>query len=198
MDRVVALNGGLGGPGGNTAELVVAMTRALEARGAAVEIVHLATLDRHEELAARLRAASGLVVATGTYWDSWSSAMQSFFEVMTPTEGTDVWLGKPAATLVTMHSVGGKEVLSRLQGVLCTLGASIPPMSGLALSLASLEAHRESDHADDFWSLEDLDVIAHNLTTAMRGRRDYRSWTVDRANPARKWLSTERPPPARS
>ena len=125
-----------------------------------------------------LERARGFIFATGTYWDSWGSPLQRFFEESTSLEGGAVWLGKPAATLVTMHSVGGKGVLSRLQGVLSTLGVLIPPMSGLAYSQANHLALQSGGDAD-FWRVEDLEVVAHNLLAALKLREGWRSWPVE-------------------
>jgi hypothetical protein len=98
-----------------------------------------------------------------------------------------------AAAVVTMHSVGGKEVLSRLQGVLSTLGLLIPPMSAMTYSLAGHVAARSDDPAyasfrDDFWQQEDLEVIGHNLLEAASGGRSWKSWNVDRTDAARLWI----------
>jgi chromate reductase len=142
-----------------------------------------------------LCAADALVFATGTHWDSWSSPLQKFLEDATPAEAGPLWLGKPAAVLVTEHSVGGKAVLSRLQGVLLTLGCSLPPLSGLVLSQAVQLARRHTPDpalADDFWSPDDLDVIAHNLLTAARQPRPaWRAWPVDRQHFSRPWLTSD-------
>jgi chromate reductase len=187
--RILLLNGGLGGAAGNTAAVLRPLLTALAPR-AEVECVHLATdargLDALEPL---LEAARGFVFSTGTYWDSWGSPLQAFLERATRLEGSDAWLGKPAAVVVTMHSVGGKEVLSRLQGVLCTLGLELPPMTGFAHSLAAQLALQvpHGDHARDLWSLEDLEVVAHNLLEAATGTRRYHAWTVDRGDPMRRW-----------
>ena len=101
-----------------------------------------------------------------------------------------MWLGRPAAVVVTMHSVGGKGVLSRLQGVLSTLGLLIPPMSGTVLSLATELATSEPaaiDEVADLWTREDLDVVASNLLEAVRGGRTFTPWAVSRADPRRVW-----------
>jgi chromate reductase len=136
--------------------------------------------------------ADAYVFSSGVYWDSWGSPLQRFFEHVTPLEGDACWFGKPAACLVTMHSVGGKEVLSRLQGVMNTFGLYIPPMSALTYSLASHIALRDGagSHADDLWSLGDLKVVAHNLlAAAAQPRPSWLNWPVDRANPQRIWLT---------
>lgn len=153
-----------------------------------------------------LEWAEAFVFATGTYWDSWGWPLQKFLESATDTEGTEVWLGKPAAVIVTMHSVGGKSVLSRLQGVLNTYGAMIPPMSGIvvsavgqiALSAADVLDDRmssnESDLLDDLWRPDDLEIVAHNLfvaarQSAVKTKPSYRSWEVDERGFEQQWLN---------
>lgn len=185
--HVLAIDGSLAGEHGNSAALLDAATGAL--RGEEITRVSLAAAPGFAAHRAALAAADALVVATGTYWDSWSSHLQRFLEEATETEGTGLWLGKPAAVLVTAHSVGGKGVLSRLQGVLVTLGAQIPPMGGLVVSLVGERAReRGGPGCEDVWSAEDLDVVCHNLRECARGGRDFRAWTVDRGDPRRRWL----------
>src|SRR5690606_36018432 len=70
--------------------------------------------------------AQGIIFLSGTYWDSWGSPLQVFLEKTTTWETGDLLLGKPAGVIITMHSVGGKSILSRLQGVLNTQGLIIP------------------------------------------------------------------------
>ena len=184
--NILILNGSLGGAGGNTSSALGQLTRHLSSS----ITCHLAEgkMPTREDLA----KADAYVFSTGVYWDSWGSPLQKFFEHATPLEGDACWFGKPAACLVTMHSVGGKEVLSRMQGVLNTFGLYVPPMSALTYSLANDIALREGagSHADDLWSLGDLEVLARNLTLAARAPRlEWSSWPVDRANPQRIWLS---------
>jgi chromate reductase len=176
--RILLLNGALGGRTGNPAHVLERLAGLFAP--ADVRIHHLAEDPAAIPLVAE---ADAVVLATGTYWDSWGSPLQRFLEEATPTEGTAVWLGKPVAVLVTEHAVGGKGVLSRLKGVMSTFGALVPPMSGLVLSRM---AH-ESGFADA-WCMADLEVIAHNLLEAVRGGRSWRTWPVDRTDPHTRWL----------
>jgi chromate reductase len=180
------VNGSLGGATGNTARALNEITRHFPSTKAC----HLAEgqMPSRDDLA----KADAYVFSSGVYWDSWGSPLQKFFEHVTPLEGDPCWFGKPAACLVTMHSVGGKEVLSRMQGVLNTFGLYTPPMSALAYSLANDIALREGagSHADDLWSLGDLEILAKNLAIAASAPKlNWSSWPVDRANPQRIWLS---------
>jgi chromate reductase len=189
--RVVVLNGSLGGERGNTGAVLAALLTYLRPR-CEVEVIQLATDGRTAtELSPNLHGADAFVFATGTYWDSWGSPLQRFFEQATDMEGTDVWLGKPAAVLVTMHSVGGKGILSRVQGVLSTLGLLVPPMSGLVYSLASHIAMHDAPsdpELTDFWQLHDCEIIAHNLLEAAIGGRNWRAWPIDRGAADRLWI----------
>jgi chromate reductase len=187
--RITLLDGSLGGADGNTAAIAARLVGHLAPR-ASVRTVHLRDASDAAALAQLLGDSAGFVFTTGTYWDSWGSPMQRFLETATDLEASDVWLGKPAAVVVTMHAVGGKEVLSRLQGVLCTLGLMLPPMSGFVYSLANhlaLEGPAREGQ-DDLWRLDDLAIVAHNLLEALAGGRDFRAWPVDRTDPRRRWI----------
>jgi multimeric flavodoxin WrbA len=189
MKKILILNGSLGCNSGNTIFLLERLQKSIPNS----EIVHLKDLlDKKiaiEDLKIKLESASGFVFSSGTYWDSWGSPMQYFLESVTEFEASDIFMGKPASVMITMHSVGGKGVLSRLQGVLNTLGMMIPPMSGIVYSLAGqLALETESTFAEDFWGLEDVDVIAHNLQVAINKETSYRSWPVDHKDPKRLWV----------
>lgn len=204
--RILLLDASLAGPGGNSSRLLALLSPRLsphaELDPAALSGPRAADFAA---LAPRLRAADAFVFATGTHWDSWSSALQKFLEDATPAEASELWLGKPAAVLVTEHSVGGKAVLSRLQGVLVTLGCSLPPLSGLVLSRAAHAARRHApdasatEAAEDYWSPDDLDVVAHNLLSAARAPRPvWHAWPVDRRHFDRPWLDGTEAQPRRA
>ena len=186
--RILVLNAALNGRDGNTAVL---LNRAAEFLRpfADVHPVYLAEHYSYERVREELMAAQGIIVGTGTHWDSWSSLLQRFLEDTTPDEGEAPWFAKPAGVLVSMHSVGGKGVVSRLQGVLSTLGCLIPPMSALAYSYANQAALSvPSALTADLWSVEDVDVVAWNVLTAARHANDYRKWPVDRTRFGEKWI----------
>ncbi|MDF3058822.1 MAG: hypothetical protein K0R17_3037 [Rariglobus sp.] len=188
--RILLLNASLAGDSGNTAVLI-ARARRLLARRATLATLTLSTPDSpaFAGLRPHLEKADAFLIGTGTHWDSWSSVLQKFLEDATPAEGTALWLGKPAACVVTEHSVGGKGVLSRLQGVLVTLGCTLPPMSGLVLSRAAvLAAQHAPKAADDFWCADDLRIVCHNLAEAASGTRRWKTWPVDRDDFAGRWL----------
>lgn len=189
IPKILCVNGSLGGADGNTARLIAELRSCLGSRVEWRELT-LSKAGAGEGAEAALAWADGFAFATGTYWDSWGSPLQRFLEDQTGTEATALWMGKPAAVLVTMHSVGGKGVLSRLQGVLNTLGCSIPPMSGMVYSLANHLALRQgSEFAEDLWQLDDLDSISHNLLQAFAASPEWKTWPVDREDPRRPWIS---------
>jgi multimeric flavodoxin WrbA len=194
--RILILNAALAGGEGNTAVGLERVRRALAHGGKAeVRVVTLAEKN-FSEVKAELVWAEGVVFGTGTHWDSWSSVLQRFLEDATEAEGTKVWLGKPVACVVTEHSVGGKGVLSRLQGVLVTLGCLIPPMSGVVLSKVAQMAGghslalvaTEAKGTEDFWGAEDLKIVAHNLIEAVKGTRKWKAWAVDREDFEKRWM----------
>lgn len=194
--KILILNGSLGGENGNTQVLINAATQYITKHNIEFEIIHLEQLDKNPiNLKNKLTSANGFIFTSGTYWDSWGSPMQKFLEESTEFEASDVFFNKPASVMITMHSVGGKGVLSRLQGVLNTIGLAIPPMSGLVYSLSAHLAinqatnlKEDSTFNEDFWSLEDIEVVIHNLITYMLHKKDYKSWPVDHKDPKRRWL----------
>ncbi len=192
--KVLILNGSLGGPRGNTSVIVEKMTGLLVGKNE-VDVLHLAEMGSIAGIESNLRSASAFVFTTGTYWDSWGSPLQKFFEEATELEASDIWLGKPAAVIATMHSVGGKEVVSRLQGVLSSLGLLLPPMTAMIYSLANhlaLKSGSEDPMAQDFWRLEDLEVVSTNLQTAVEcaqiQKPRWKTWPIDENDPRRRWL----------
>lgn len=185
------INGSPSGSDGNTAVLM-SYAADLLAKHGSVRWLNLSegvSVTRAEQ---ELRECSGILIGTGTYWDSWGSSLQKFLEDMTHTEGSDCWLGKPVGVVVSMHSVGGKGVLSRLQGVLNTFGAIIPPMSAMVYSAVAELALQgaESVVIKDLWRPSDLDIICHNLVESSNGSKQWRSWPVERDHFSGKWLKS--------
>lgn len=203
IPRILLVNGSPCGRQGNSSRLLEHFAYHLRQR-AVVDSLVLAESTDPEVWESHIRAANGFVFATGTYWDSWGSPLQRFLESLTPIEATDAWLGKPAAVLVTMHSVGGKAVLSRLQGVLNTLGLMIPPLCGWVYSATAQAAIEWAEPglgcqasdtvafrqqiSEDVWSLSDLQIVAHNLIEATNGTHRWNAWTVERRHFDRRWI----------
>jgi NAD(P)H-dependent FMN reductase len=184
---VLILNAGLAGRAGNSQVIAAHAAEVLERRGAAHESLVLrdATIG---EVQAALARSQRLVFVSGTYWGGFSSLLQHLFEELTPSEGGALWLGKPAAVLVSAHQVGAQSVLWRLQGLLVALGCSIPPMSGVVISKVGEELRRRAPElCGDVWGLEDVAVALHNLL-ATPVTCSFRAWPVDSQHYAERWL----------
>lgn len=185
--KIAVLDGSLSGSGGNTGALVAHFLAALPG-DVTVDHVVLAEVEDVPALRDRLRAADGFVVASGTYWQSWGSPLQRFFEQATPWELTDVWVGKPVTVLVTMHSVGGAEVMARIMAVVNMLGAFVPPLCAMAYSRVG-HLLREVAEEEDTWDVEDVAVMAANFCAAMRGEKATAVWKIaPDADVVRRWL----------
>lgn len=187
--NVLVLNAGLGGASGNSQVVSERSIAALRARGVAHELLVLRDVALADVQSALARAER-LVVVTGTYWGGFSSLLQQLFEELTPTETSELWLGKPAAVFVTEHQVGAQAVLSRLQGVLVTFGCLLPPLSGVVISKVgeALRA-RAPELCEDVWGLQDVETALHNLLVAPFTPRDYEVWPVDREHYTERWLT---------
>jgi multimeric flavodoxin WrbA len=187
MKHIIIFNGAIGGAEGNTQKLLERAMQEIKKQKMTCEMINLC--DQVFDIESILKKADGFIFSSGTYWDSWGSPMQKFLENLTPFEASPLLLGKPVSVLITMHSVGGKEVLSRLQGVLSTMGMLIPPMAGMAYSLAAkLALESNSSFSEDFWSLEDLNIIIENLAIATQLDTKYKAWPVDHKDPTRFWF----------
>lgn len=194
MKKILIINGSLGGATGNTNVLINECCKLISEKNFSTDVIHLHDFfSTHADnsfllLKKELQSADGFLFTSGTYWDSWGSPMQRFLETITDLEATDVLMGKACAVVITMHSVGGKEVLSRLQGVLNTMGLLIPPMSGLVYALSThLALQSQNDFAKDFWSKDDLEIVLHNLSAGIHGEKTFMAWPVDKKDPTRLW-----------
>ena len=189
MQSILILNGSPSGRKGNCHKLILKLKKLLSPKCKS-EIVHLAEVKSFRSVFKAVEKAQGIMFVTGTYWDSWGSPLQKFLEEGTDLEGTPALMGKPCAVVVLKHSVGGKGVLSRLQGVLSTMGLLIPPMSGMVYSLVSDISMKapKTLHQDDLWSLEDLKVVLNNFETALGFSVNWQAWPVDRKNFRKTWV----------
>lgn len=189
MKKIVVVNGSIRGREGNCGLLIDRFRECLSPR-AELECVHLHDGAPMSEVTQAVKQAHGFIFLTGTYWDSWGSPLQKFLEDATPTEGTEIWLGKPCAVGVLMHSAGGKGVLSRLQGVLNTFGLIIPPMSGFLYSTVNQLALQGGENrlTEDLWRPADIEVVCHNILEACHGSTNWKAWPVNRADFDKIWL----------
>lgn len=184
MKNILLINGALGGRVGNTAMLLKKIKRMILKNhdNVKVKIIHLHPSFCWNSVKRNIKRADALIFSTGTYWDSWGSSMQQLFEKMTVLEGSKYLVGKPAAAIVTMHSVGGKEVCSRILGNLVSLGCMIPPFAGFAYSYADHVAHKTRTSGrrllDDVWHIQDLQSLLNNLVKAasVETKPEYEVW----------------------
>lgn len=190
MKKILILNGSLGGKDGNTQKIIWPFLKKLEQEKISFEELFLNEEKSFIDLENKCISADGFLFISGTYWDSWGSPLQKFLEISTQFEGTKAIFSKPASVIISMHSVGGKSVLSRLQGVLNTQGYLIPPMSGMVYSLQThLCKDIENSFVDDFWSLEDVEIVAHNLIETINKTGQYKAWPIDKKDPKRVWFN---------
>jgi chromate reductase len=185
---VLLINAGLGGRCGNSQVVAEHCSKILTGLGVAHEIAVLEGA-RPGAVQAAIARAERLVFVSGTYWGGFSSLLQQLFEELTPTEASELWLGKPAAVLVTAHQVGAQSVLFRLQGVLVTFGCLVAPMSGVVITKVGegLRA-RAAELCGDVWGLDDIATALHNLLAVPFAPATFRAWPVDREHYAERWL----------
>lgn len=184
MKNVLIINGAIGGRAGNTAMLLKKIKKMILKQHEAVKVktIHLHPTFCWNSVKRNIKKADCLIFSTGTYWDSWGSSMQQLFEKMTVLEGSKYLVGKPACAIVTMHSVGGKEVCSRILGNLVSLGCMIPPFAGFAYSYADHVAHKTRTSGrrllDDVWHIQDLQTLLNNLIKAasVETKPEYEVW----------------------
>jgi len=191
------INGSIGGKNGNTSSLIKKIKRKINKIDPVIKIkiLHLHKDFYWPKVRSFIKESDALIFCTGTYWDSWGSPMQQLFEKMTEIEGKQHLLGKPAGAIVTMHSVGGKEIASRMQGVLCSMGCVLPPFSAFAYSYADHIAHQSrftgKKLLDDVWHIEDLHALLWNIIEYAKGNKDWKVWDyldTEAYNPTSVWL----------
>ena len=172
--KILILNGSPQGSKSNGQKLIQKIVQEL---GTTVQtsVQHLSQKKYSKSLKAKIEAADVCIFVSGTYWDSWGSPLQEFLEKATELEGSKAILGKPCAVFILMHSVGGKGVLSRLQGVLSTMGFLIPPMSGMVYSSLGHRLSKGAPKAmdEDIWHLNDVRLILANLKISLEIKKDW-------------------------
>jgi multimeric flavodoxin WrbA len=195
--KISIINGSLGGRSGNTGHLINKIRKILQKIDPSIKVCVLNLSPSFDWLRIRkgIRSSDGLLFCSGTYWDSWGSPMQQLFEKMTQIEGKKHLVGKPVSVIVTMHSVGGKEIVSRMQGVLCSMGCMIPPFTGFAYSYSDHIAHKSrvtgKKLLDDVWHINDLNALLGNLVEAVKKTNNWKVWDyldTNALDPAYIWL----------
>ncbi len=165
--HVVVLNGSIRGGAGDSGVVCARIAERVVGTGGSVDVVVLGELAGSvTDVAARVGKASAFVIVTGTYWGSWGSPLQRFFEMMTPYEASGVFLGKACGAVVTMDSVSGAEVGARLLSTMNLLGCAVVPLGLVALSRVSrlIDGRADADEAwADIWRPDDIDTLVDNV-----------------------------------
>ena len=192
MSNILIINGSISGAQGNTAELLALAEEQLTEQGHTVDYLELARDPSLDRILAQCEKADAFIFGTGTYWDSWGSPLQKFFEITSSTEGDDYWMGKPVAAIVTAHAVGSKGILSRLFGVLNVYGMMIPPLAGFAYTFVNHVALTKNvapeELEKELWSHHDVEIICHNLIEALKRTNNWKKWPSDNVHFVEKWL----------
>ncbi len=171
--KILIINGSIRGKKGNSWKLSKIAEKVLKSEHSAyVSIINLSEPKPSiKEVYDILNSSDGFLVVSGTYWNNWGSPLQRFIEIITTFENSPALFGKPLACAVTMDSVGGAEVASRIQSVFSGLGCWNPPCSTLVVSRVGQEAVLSSkgqteDPNEDVWRVDDIDIVLKNLVTA--------------------------------
>lgn len=190
MAHILIINGSISGISGNTAELLALAEEKLTDAKHTVSYLELCRDPDLDRMLSEASKADAFIFGTGTYWDSWGSPLQKFFELTSSTEGESYWLGKPVGTIVTAHAVGAKGILSRLFGVLNVYGMLIPPLAGLAYTYVNQVALPKApeDLQKELWTADDVEIVCHNLLEALHGGKNWKQWPVDNVHFTDKWL----------
>ncbi|MEK6878085.1 MAG: NAD(P)H-dependent oxidoreductase [Nanoarchaeota archaeon] len=185
--NILIINAALNGSTGNTAQLLKIAERKLR-QSFEVDTVCLNNRITFDKCISKIKNASGFIIGTGVHWNGWSSLLQKFLESATPTEGKEMWLGKPCGFIVTMHSVGGIEVLSRLITTMNLMGCFTPPACGMSYSLAEHKSRKSKFNENIFWDSSDINIVCHNLSEAINHSNSWKFWKVDRSHINDVWL----------
>jgi hypothetical protein len=181
MSKLLIIEGGIHGRQHNCGEVV----KALEALSP-FENTETIYLSEKTPLEKEYCEADAYLFITGCYWDSCGWPMQKFIEDFTHLECDPRIMGKPAGVIVLNHCVGGKSVLSRLQGVLSCQGYLIPPLTGMVIARDSMNFE-----SNDSWSLADMDTVLKNLYIPCAIRFPWVRWPVDRGDFEKTWVNIE-------
>lgn len=179
--NLLIVEGGIHGREKNCGQIVHALVELSPFE--ATSVVYLSGMSILEKVICN---ADAILFLTGVYWDDCGWPLQKFLSDFTHLECDSRIMGKPAGVIVLCHSVGGKSVLSRLQGVLSSQGFLIPPLSGMVLSRDSMD----SKDADS-WGLADMDIVLQNLYIACLLKLAWRKWPVQRVDYDKVWVSLE-------
>jgi chromate reductase len=188
--NLLILNGSIQGSKGNCGHLIAYLKKQYGSEFK-ITVSHLKD-DSKKIITKKLMSSECLLFVTGTYWESWGSPLQKFLEDFTELEATEAFVGKPAGFVVLCHSTGGRSILSRLQANMNLFGCLLPPFCGMELSMVSqhiLDIDPKNRHKDDLWQIGDLELILHNLKTAVNSKQAFEVWPVDKKNFRKVWIN---------
>lgn len=182
--KILVLNASIRGQQGNSYAIALAAQKYINNfKNITVEIYDLTNPKKTiKEVLELLESADAFIVLSGTYWNNIGSTLQRFIEVCTPFENTQVFFGKPIATIVSMDSVGGIEVANKIISTFSGLGCWTPPCSTIVLSRLGEDAvrqthHIEDDPNDDVWRLSDIEILIDNLIVSSKiEKNNWRVW----------------------
>lgn len=191
MKNILVVNGSLHGNLGNCQKIVdhiIKQTKELK-----ISSIDLLNSSK-EKIESELNSADAFIFISGTYWESWGSPLQKFFEDFTYLETTSTFMGKPAGCVVLSHSTGGRGVLSRILVNLNLFGCILPPLSGLEISFVGQEALTYSkDHSlkEDIWSIKDIDLLIKNIGSCLDKSYSFESWPIDTGDFKKVWFKNK-------
>lgn len=176
--RLLIIEGGIHGSTRNCGQVAIISKELSPFK--VTDIFYLSEKQPTEE---QFVQADAYLFITGTYWDSCGWPLQKFIEDFTHLECDARIVGKPAGVIALCHTVGGKSVLSRLQGILSCEGFMIPPLTGMVVARDSMQSNSE-----DSWTLADIDTVLKNLHKAAQIIVPWAVWPVDRGDFTKVWI----------
>ena len=176
--NILIINAALNGRLGSTEKLLQIAAKKLS-ENFDVDFIYLNEHNTYNKYLEKILNAAGFIIGTGVHWSSWSSLFQKFIEGATDGEGSKLWLGKPCGFVVTSHSFGGAEVLSKLITTMNLFGCYTPPCCGVSYSMAEHDALKleKNKEKSEYWRLEHIDtVLCHNFAESLNGSKNWKFW----------------------
>ena len=183
-NKILIINASIRGEQGNSYAISLKAKEYIEAKPDTLVKIYTLSSPKAtiKEVYHLLDSSDAFIVVSGAYWNNIGSTLQRFLEVCTPFENTSAFFGKPISTIVTMDSVGGIEVASKIIGVFAGFGCWSPPCSTIILSRIGEEAVNRSeglkeDPNEDVWRLDDMDILIDNLLIASSvQKKQWKAW----------------------
>lgn len=182
--NILIINASIRGDEGNSNSIALAAKNYIEKQKIGTAEIYTLTSPKKtlKEVYQLLEKKDAFIVITGTYWNNISSVLQRFIEICTLFENTEAFLGKPISAIVSMDSVGGVDVASKIINSFSGLGCWSPPCSSIILSRLGEEAVKrtadwEEDPNEDVWRLKDIEILIDNIDIACQfDRKKWKVW----------------------